>query len=399
LVLVENGKAGDLTRVSRYRWVVLFASFLGFVAFAFSFQLGPPILTSLENEFGVVGAQTGLFMSLVVVPGIFLALPAGFVINKYGFRWLGLLSLVAVVAGDLLTALATDFTIALAGRFILGVGGAFLVVGTPTFIPQWFEHKNLGKAMGIYGTNMPVSIIGAFPVAATLSQYYGWRYSFYVGALVAFVCALFFAFAVREGPLKGEPKPIRMEEVKHAIKTVEVWKVGVVWMLFNTATIAFLSWAPRLFQQFKSLDSIQASLLATVVMYSAVCLVPVFGWASDRLGRRKPFIIAGSILMTLTLISIAVSSGVPLVASVLGLGVSAAMVPPLIMAVIAQNLPPRLSGTGFSIITLCQNIGITLSAPLGGFLLQSTQSIFYTLGGTSLFALAGAVTALTMKTK
>jgi predicted MFS family arabinose efflux permease len=334
-----------------------------------------------------------------MIPGIFLALPAGFVINKYGFRWLGFFSLVAVAMGDLLTALATDFSIALAGRFILGVGGAFLVVGTPIFIPQWFEHKNLGKAMGIYGTNMPVSIIAAFPVAATLSQYYGWRYSFYVGSLVALVCALFFVFAVKEGPLKGEPKPIRMEEVKHAIKTVEVWKVGVVWMLFNTATIAFLSWAPRLFQQFKSLDSIQASLLATVVMYSAVCLVPVFGWASDRLGRRKPFIIAGSILMTLTLISIAVSNGVPLVASVLGLGVSAAMVPPLIMAVIAQNLPPRLSGTGFSIITLCQNIGITLSAPLGGFLLQSTQSILYTLGGTSLFALAGAVTALTMKTK
>jgi MFS family permease len=216
-------------------------------------------------------------------------LPAGFVINKYGFRWLGFFSLVAVAMGDLLTALATDFSIALAGRFILGVGGAFLVVGTPIFIPQWFEHKNLGKAMGIYGTNMPVSIIAAFPVAATLSQYYGWRYSFYVGSLVAFVCALFFVFAVKEGPLKGEPKPIRMEEVKHAIKTVEVWKVGVVWMLFNTATIAFLSWAPRLFQQFKSLDSIQASLLATVVMYSAVCLVPVFGWASDRLDRRKPF--------------------------------------------------------------------------------------------------------------
>jgi hypothetical protein len=56
-------------------------------------------------------------------------------------------------------------------------------------------------------------------------------------------------------------------------------------------------------------------------------------------------------------------------------------------------------GTGFSIITLCQDIGITLSAPLGDSLLQSTQSIFYTLGGTSLFALAGAVTALTMKTK
>jgi len=399
LALAENTESHGLTRASRYRWVVLLASFLGFVAFAFGFQLGPPILINLEKEFGVQGAQTGLFMSLVMIPGIILALPAGFIINKYGFRWLSFLSLITVVAGNLLTATATSFAIALAGRFILGIGGAFLVVGTPVFIPQWFEHKELGKAMGVFSTNMPIAIIIAFPTAAALSQTYGWHSPFYVAALLAFVCALFFVFSTKEGPLKGEPKPIRMDEVKRALKTVEVWKLGVAWMLFNTATIAFVTWAPTLFQQFKGLDSFNASLLATVVMYSAVGLVPVFGWASDRLGRRKPFIIIGPIVVTLTLFLIAFSSGISLTASVVGLGVSTAMVPPLIMVIVAQNLSPRLSGTGFSIITLCQNIGITVSAPLGGFLLQSTHSIMYTLGGISLFAVASMATALTIKTR
>jgi 2-(3-amino-3-carboxypropyl)histidine synthase len=51
------------------------------------------------------------------------------------------------------------------------------------------------------------------------------------------------------------------------------------------------------------------------------------------------------------------------------------------MAIIAQNLPPRLSSTGFGIITLCQNIGIALSGPIGGFLLQTTQSLPLTFGG------------------
>ena len=399
MALTENTESHGLTRVSSYKWVMLLASFLGFAAFAFGFQLGPPILINLENEFGVHGAQTGLFMSLVMIPGIILALPAGLIINKYGFRWLSFLSLAAVVVGNLLTATATSFAIALTGRFILGVGGAFLVVGTPVFIPQWFEHKELGKAMGVFSTNMPVATIVAFPTAAALSQTYGWRSPFYVAALLAFVCALFFVIAIKEGPLKGDPKPIKKDEVKHALKTVEVWKVGVAWMLFNITAIAFLSWAPTLFQQFKRLDSFNASLLATVTMYSAVGLVPVFGWASDRLGRRKPFIVVGPIVMTFTLLLIAFSSGIPLIASVVGLGVSTAMVPPLIMVIVAQNLPPRLSGTGFSIITLCQNIGITVSAPLGGFLLQSTQSIVYTLGGISLFAVASMAAALTIKTR
>jgi len=103
--------------------------------------------------------------------------------------------------------------------------------------------------------------------------------------------------------------------------------------------------------------------------------------------------------MALSLIAISYASDLPMLAFVGTLGISASMVPPLVMAIVAENLPPRLSGIGFSIITLCQNVGITLSAPLAGYLLQSTQSLQLTFFGISLFSFAGAVTALTIKTK
>ena len=386
-------------RISSFRWVVLFASFLGFVAFAFSFQLIPPLLSSLQSEFGVDDAEAGLLMSMVMVPGIVLAFPAGLAINRYGFRTLGFASIISVAVGNLVTAFANSFITALIGRFILGVGGAFIVVGTPVFVPQWFEHKDLGKAMGIYGTNMPVSIILAFPTAAALTQVFGWRFPFYAAALLSFTCALFFVATAREGPLKGDPKSVTSEEAKHAVKNIEVWKVSITWMLFNTTTIGFLTWAPRLFHEFKSLDTVYSSLLATVVMYSAVFFAPFFGWLSDKLDRRKPFILIGPLAMASALFLTAYATGLPLVFCVLSLGISAATVPPLVMAIIAQNLPPRLSSTGFGIITLCQNIGIALSGPIGGFLLQTTQSLPLTFGGIALFACASAVTALTVNTK
>ena len=338
-------------------------------------------------------------MSVVVIPGIILALPAGLVINRYGFRMLGFVSIVSVTIGNLLTALANGFAMALVGRFIVGVGGAFLVVGSPIFITQWFEHRDMGKAMGMYGMNMPVSIILAFPIAAALSQAGGWRYPFYVTALVSFVCALLFIVLAKEGPLKGDSGPLRFEDAKHAIENVEVWKVSITWMLFNATTIGFLTWAPRLFQQFKGLDAFNASLLATVMMYSAVFFAPLFGWISDKLDRRKPFILIGPLAMASVLFLTAYAAGLPLVFCVLGLGISASTVPPLVMVIVAQNLAPRFSSIGFAVVTLCQNIGIALSGPLGGFLLQTTQSLPQTFGGIALFACASAVVALTVKTK
>jgi len=353
----------------------------------------------MQSEFRVDDAQAGLLMSVVVIPGIVLALPAGFIINRYGFRLLGFVSVVSVAIGNLLTGLANGFALALVGRFIVGLGGAFLVVGAPTFIPQWFEHKDMGKAMGMYGTNMPVSIILAFPIAATLSQASGWRYPFYVAALVSFACALLFIAIVKEGPLKGDSRPVRFDEVKHAVKNVEVWKVSITWMLFNTTTIGFLTWAPTLFQQFKGLDTFYASLLATAVMYSAVFFAPFFGWISDKSGMRKPIILIGPLAMASILFLTAYASGLPLILCVLGLGISASTVPPLVMVIVAQNLAPRFSSMGFSVVTLCQNIGIALAGPLGGFLLQTTESLPQTFGGIALFACASAVVALTVKTK
>jgi len=359
----------------------------------------PPLLKTIRGDFGVSEAESGLLMSMVVVPGIFLALPVGLVVNRYGFRSLGLLSTVLVALGSLTTALAGTFAAALLGRFILGVGGAFIIVGIPTVIPQWFSRRDLGKAMGIYGTNMPVATIAAFPTATILEQSFDWHYPFYVGTMVALVALIIFAVVIREGPLKGEHKLVGRGEVKQAVKSIEVWKASLVWMFFNTTTIAFLSWAKTLFQDFKNLESFYASLLASGIMYAAVVFVPIFGWASDKSGRRKPFMVTGSILMALALNAIAYAFDLTLLLSVIFLGIGAAMVPPMVMAVTADSLPPNLAGTGFSIVTLCQNIGITVSAPLAGYLIQTTQSLSLTFFGISLFTLAGAVIALTLKTK
>jgi len=81
--------AHEEQRVSNYRWVVLFASFFAFVVYAFVFQLVPPILSSIQDYFGVNEAQAGLLMSMAVIPGIFLALPVGLFMNRYRFRTSG----------------------------------------------------------------------------------------------------------------------------------------------------------------------------------------------------------------------------------------------------------------------------------------------------------------------
>ncbi len=386
--------------MSNYRWIVLFSCFLAFVAYAFVFQSMPPLLSDAAAEFNISEAQAGLLMSLAVIPGIILALPAGFAVNRYGFRFLGSVSTLSVAAGSLITALADSFSLALLGRFVLGIGGAFIVVGTPALISQWFDKKDLGKAMGFFATNMPVATILAFPVSTVLAQSYNdWHYPFYVGTLLAVIIAFAFALIAREGPLRAERTQAGVTGIKLALGNSEVWKASLVWMFFNGAAIAYLSWAKVLFESYKGLPSLEASVFASVLMYAAVFFVPIFGWASDKTAKRKLFLVGGSIAMAVVLVLTSYASGVTLLASVIVLGITAAIVPPVVMTIPSQNLPPGLSGTGFGIVTLCQNVGIAFAAPYAGYLIQATGDITATFFGISLLSLAAAAVALTMKAK
>jgi len=379
-----------------YRWIILFASFYAFVAFAFTFQLVPPMIPSIIEEFNITHAEAGLLMSIVLVPGIFLSLPAGLFVERYGVRPVGFASLVCVVLGCFVTATANSFMMVLAGRLILGLGGSFVIPTTAAIIAQWFPREELGKAMGIYGINMPFATVIAFPSASVSMLSRGWRFPFYIGLVIGISAAAVFMVVVKGGPFAGHKGKA---SARQAIGNFEVWKVGLVWLFFNAAALSFTTWAPKLFETFKGMPEVNASFLASLLMWGAILCVPFYGWMSDRTGRRKPFAIVGSFLMTLAFVALAYTSNQALVISILALGATAAMVPPIASALPAEILGPSLASVGFGITGICLNIGAASAQPLVGFILDITESYMFCLLGMAALSAAGAVVAYALKTR
>lgn len=384
--------------ISRYRWAVLLVSVLAFTMYAYALQSVPPLLGQFQAIYNIDATSVGLLMSMVVFPGIILALPAGILIGKYSFRKMGFLSTVAVAAGSVIMAFSSSFTLALFARFIIGLGGGLLSVGTPAIVPQWFEHKEMGKAMSVYAIGMPVGTVAAFFTSPVLAQSFGWQSVFYWGAGISALSAVFLLAVVRDGPLKGN-STIKLSDVGPTLTNREVWKASLTWMFFNMAAIGFLTWAPELFVTFKGLNPVNASIFSSLIMIAIIFFAPVLGYASDKSGMRKPFIVVSLLLTALSLYSITYLNGTALAISIVVLGAVASSVPPLVMAITAQALPPKSAGMSFSVFTLWQNLGIALIAPLVGYIFAITQSLSLTFLGLSLFAFVGALIALLIRAK
>lgn len=60
-----------------------------------------PVLINIVNDFDLTTGQSGLLISIFSLAGIFLSIPMGMLITRYGSFKTGLISLVAIIAGSL----------------------------------------------------------------------------------------------------------------------------------------------------------------------------------------------------------------------------------------------------------------------------------------------------------
>jgi len=129
-----------------------------------------------------------------------------------------------------------------------------------------------------------------------------------------------------------------------------------------------------------------AGQLAAATFITWGITAPLVGPISDTYGRR-PVLLIGVLLMALGVLGSGLAWNYSsLMATRLVTGVGSAMIPPTIMAALADNLPPEKVGKAVGFITASSWVGVAVGVPaiallgyLGGWRLP-----FYVTGGLSL---------------
>jgi sugar phosphate permease len=142
-------------------------------------------------------------------------------------------------------------------------------------------------------------------------------------------------------------------------------------LLFIPTTIFDMIWGVRYLQEAHGFDYASAVMRSATVPFGWIIGCPLLGFISDRLGRRKPVIMGGAVLLLGCLAWILYGRpGVfpPYVIGLIaGLASGAAMLP---YTVIKEANPPEFGGTATGVVNFLNFTFSALLGPVFGWALQ-----------------------------
>ena len=312
------------------------------------------------------------------------SLVAGAAMDRLGVRRLVPAAAVVVGIGALLFATGGR-EVASVGRFLQGAGGVFALIGaiyiaTTNFPPS--RAATLVGATQMFG--MAGGSAGQFVVGPMIAGGLSWR-GFWIGMGIAglVIGAVLFLLL---------PKEERAEQPTGWLKTT-AGAFGTVFrnpqsilcgliagLLFIPTTIFDMVWGVRYLQEAHGFDYASAVMRSATVPFGWIIGCPLLGAISDRIGRRKPVIIGGAVVLLACLGGILYGRiGVLppyMLGLVAGLASGAAMLP---YTVIKEANPPQFGGTATGVVNFLNFTFSALLGPVFGWVLQRVSGAAATM--------------------
>lgn len=307
--------AAQKARYFRLRWAAFSLVALAYILSFFHRFAPAAIATDLQQAFQASGAELGALAATYFYVYAVMQIPTGVLVDTLGPRRILAIGGLVAGAGALLFGLADGLAAASLGRLLVGLGVSVTFISLLKLNAAWFHDRHFATLTGL---SILLGNIGALLAASPLAWALGlvsWRTVFVaVGGLSLGVAALGW-LAVRDHPGKAGLPSMRELDGKAAHPPhVGHWYDGLAAVAKNRATwpgfwvnlgisgsfFAFGGlWAvPFLHDVYGMARSAAAAHTSMLLLGFAVGAFFV-GTLSDRLGRRKPVMIAGALLYCL----------------------------------------------------------------------------------------------------
>jgi sugar phosphate permease len=262
--------------------VILAAGTLAQASFS-TLSVGLPALgPALRTHYRLTLGETGVVLAAVGIGMLFTLLPWGLLADRLDERWVIAIGLVGaagalVGAGFTHTYLAVTLVLVLAGAL-----GASVNAASGRAVMAWFPGDELGFALGVRQTAIPIGGAAGAAVLPVLASAGGTRLAFFVLGGSTLVGAALAAAFIR-GSVPGEEAETI---VGKPLREPRLWILSAGTALFLTAQIGITGFVVLFLHEHRHVSTHAAAGLLALINVLAIGARIVSGRVSDRVGDR-----------------------------------------------------------------------------------------------------------------
>ena len=325
------------------------------------------MMPQLSEAFGLSAMSVASMVGLFYYGYSPFSLVAGVAMDRLGPRRVVPLGAAAVGVGALLFA-SGNAAAANVGRLLQGAGGVFALVGAVFIATTSFPASKAATLIGatqMFG--MAGGSAGQFVVGPMIASGVPWsRFWTFMGVAGLVIAVLLFALLPRQEKPNAGGDWVRSagRAMGLVLRNPQSILCGMIaGLLFIPTTIFDMVWGVRYLQEARGFEYAAAVMRSAAVPLGWMIGCPLLGLVSDRMGRRRPVIMAAALVLLACLVWILYGRADVLppyvLAIVAGIASGAAMLP---YTVIKEANPPEVSGTATGVVNF---LNFTFSALLG----------------------------------
>jgi len=372
--LVQKHDSLRSVRLATVAWLLTAVYYF----FQYALRSAPAVMMpQLSDAFGLSALGVASIVGLFYYGYSPFSLVAGAAMDRLGPQRLLPLAAVVVGLGALLFATGQS-QLAGVGRFMQGAGGVFALVGAIYIATKNFPASKAATLIGatqMFG--MAGGSAGQFIVGPMIGAGISWK-TFWMGmGVIGLVigCALYFLIP-KEGEQQSGPWfKSTVRAFGTVFKNPQSILCGLIaGLLFVPTTIFDMVWGVRFLQEAHGLDYGTAVMRPATVPFGWIIGCPLLGLISDRVGYRKPVIIAAAVVLfnCIAWILFGPANVFPpyVLGLIAGIASGAAMLP---YTIIKEVNPPQFGGTATGVVNFINFTFSALLGPVFGWKLQQVS--------------------------
>ncbi|MFW5737274.1 MAG: MFS transporter [Spirochaetota bacterium] len=350
-----------------------------------------PLLPFIRDDFGLSYAQAGLVNSAFTIAYGVAQLPAGWLSDRIGPRYMLLIGISGVAAAGAFIGLSPAYGALIAGLLLLGIAGGGYHPAASAVISKVVAPERRGRALGVHIVGGSTSHFVAPLIAAGLVSLVGWRGSFLaLAAPVAVLGIIIFALIQRrihhasggapqesagdadgaatddDAAEAGRTTDTPVEGRPRASTALRMTVFLVVTGIISASVASTIPFIPLYLVDVRGIDDRLAAGFISIIFGAGFFAAPLGGWLSDVFGRVRVMIAIG--LLSAPLLALITVAPFPVVMFIVLLAIGTLMFTrmPTAEAHIASEVSERHRTTVLGIYFFSGMEGSALLTPLLG---------------------------------